>query len=155
MSHIKQTVTIAATPVDVFDALTRRERLGAWWTECRSEDPSGRMTRFEFRGHGEHATFAIRRLEPAQLVQWCCVDSRIGGTLEWTGTTVTFELSSFGSCSTTVCLTHAGWRRPSQCYGAAVRAWERYLVASLKTYLETGTGAPYDPRALDEAVTAA
>ena len=144
MPEIKLTVTIAANPRKVFAALTQKAHIDGWFSECTLDPKVGGHVTLQFRGKGEHATFAIEKLAPGSLVEWRCTESNILGGPEWTGTTVTFELLFVGNWATELTLTHTGWAAESKAFDASMQGWEHFIKASLKEYLETGKGRPHE-----------
>jgi hypothetical protein len=61
--------------------------------------------------------------------------------VEWIGTTVSFALISDGEW-TIILFAHAGWREPVEFMYHCSTKWALFLM-SLKSFLETGTGAPH------------
>jgi uncharacterized protein YndB with AHSA1/START domain len=135
MVDILHRVGITATPEKVYDALTTIDGLAAWWTTDTSGDPDGTI-QFRF---GEVGGFDMKVLDqqPAGRVEWEVVD----GPAEWLATTVTFELKQEGEW-TIVSFAHAGWREPVEFMNHCSTKWAIFLM-SLKSLVETGTGAPH------------
>lgn len=119
----------------VYDALTTRDALAAWWThDTRGESHIGSVVHFHFpQGFFD---MKIVALEPGRLVRWEVLD----GPKEWIGTTVRWELKTEGDY-TIVLLFHEGWREPVEFMHHCSTKWAVFLL-SLKALLETGRGAP-------------
>jgi uncharacterized protein YndB with AHSA1/START domain len=133
-------LTINAPLESVFAAVSTVEGLSGWWTTdtSGSSEPSGEL-RFTFRDG-----IAVMRVEnrtPA-LEQWTCLGH--SGQPEWEHTTVTFRLTEAGPAATRLQFTHGGLRPQLDCYGHCSAGWN-YLMRSLASYAETGTGHPVSP----------
>jgi hypothetical protein len=65
---------------------------------------------------------------------------------EWTGTTITFEISrkehKTTGDKTEVRFTHAGLVPEVECFGACSNAWGFYINGSLRSLIATGKGEP-------------
>ena len=81
----------------------------------------------------------VLELHPAKRVPWQVVD----GPQEWIGTTVTWELKQEDDYSI-VLFKHERWKEPVEFMHHCSTEWGVFPM-SLKSLLETGTGAP-DPR---------
>lgn len=124
-----------SSPDKVFDALTTLDGLSAWWTSdtTGSVELDG-VIAFRFGPGG----FDLRvvELEPGERVLWEVVD----GPEEWVGTTVRWDIRQDGEW-TIVLFAHQGWAAPVEFMYHCSTKWATFLM-SLKSLLETGTGAP-------------
>ena len=78
----------------------------------------------------------IDELVANELVRWSCTEH----TLEsWRPTTLAWRIKA-GPSGVLVALEHGGWA--SEPPAAVVEGW-KYFLASLRSYLETGTGQPW------------
>jgi uncharacterized protein YndB with AHSA1/START domain len=137
MVDILHRVGIKSSPDDTYRALTTRERLAAWWTnDTQGEEEVGGVLRFRFGAGG--FDMKVLALDPAAHVLWQVVD----GPAEWIGTKVSFDLKKDGDY-TVVLFKHQGWKEPVEFMHHCSTKWAVFLM-SLKSLLETGTGAP-DP----------
>ncbi|WP_327412772.1 SRPBCC family protein [Streptomyces sp. NBC_01233] len=135
MVDILHRVGITATPEKVYEALTTVEGLAAWWTTDTSGNGDGSL-QFRFGDVGGF-DMKVLDLQPNARVLWEVVD----GPAEWVGTTVSFELAREGEW-TILMFTHAGWREPVEFMNHCSTKWAIFLM-SLKSLVETGTGAPH------------
>jgi uncharacterized protein YndB with AHSA1/START domain len=135
MVDILHRVGTTATIEKVYDALTTPAGLAAWWTTDVSGSTDDTL-QFRF---GEVGGFDMKvvDLAPNQRVEWVVVD----GPSEWIGTTVTFDLTQDGDW-TIVLFAHTGWREPIEFMYHCSTKWASFLL-SLKSLVETGTGAPH------------
>ncbi|WFR73123.1 SRPBCC domain-containing protein [Prescottella defluvii] len=78
-------------------------------------------------------------LQPAKRVVWEFIE----GPEEWIGTRVVWDLRRDGDY-TIVLFTQEGWKVPVEFMHHCSTKWALFLM-SLKSLVETGTGAP-DPR---------
>lgn len=135
MADILHRVGIVATPAKVYDALTTVEGLNGWWTVETTGSGDGEL-QFRFGGGGG-ADMKVVDLQPNKRVEWEVVD----GPSEWVGTTVTFDLTQDGEW-TIILFSHAGWREQIEFMNHCSTKWALFLM-SLKSLVETGTGAPH------------
>jgi uncharacterized protein YndB with AHSA1/START domain len=134
-------LTIHAPVHVVFAAVSTVEGLSGWWTTDTggSPEPGGEL-RFTFRDGV--AVMRVAERVPSARERWTCLGHT--GQPEWAGTTVTFQLNEV---SATVCrleFTHGGLRPQLDCYEQCSAGWN-YLMGSLASYAETGTGHPVSP----------
>lgn len=135
MFDILHRVGINAPPIDVYGAITQRNRLAAWWTDD-TRDTADDMIHFQF---GDRGFFDMKVLErvPGSRVLWEVVD----GPAEWIGTRVVWDLSPEGE-GTTIRFKHQGWREQVDFMHHCSTKWATFLM-SLKAMLETGRGKPF------------
>ena len=133
-------VGIKASPNDVYQALTTRDGLAAWWTsDTHAESKVGGTLQFRFTADGvDIGGFEMKVLElrPGQRVLWQVV----GGPEEWIGTTISWNLKQEDDYAI-VLFEHQGWREPVEFMHHCSTKWAIFLM-SLKSLLETGRGAP-------------
>ena len=133
-------VTINAPLGSVFAAVSSLEGLSGWWTTDTSGSPEpGGELRFTFSDG-----VAIMRVEDRTptLERWTCLGH--SGQPEWEHTTVTFQLTELAPAVTRLQFTHGGLRPQLACYDHCSMGWT-YLMRSLASYAETGTGYPVAP----------
>jgi uncharacterized protein YndB with AHSA1/START domain len=138
MVDILHRVAIKAAPERVYDALTTTEGLAGWWARDTTGDgqPGGTLA-FRFGPGG--FDMAVKEAVPDERVLWEVVD----GPAEWIGTHVRWELRHEDDGWTGVMFHHEGWREPVDFMHHCSTKWATFLM-SMKSLLETGTGAP-DP----------
>jgi uncharacterized protein YndB with AHSA1/START domain len=140
MVDIPHRVGIKSSLDEVYNALTTREGLAAWWTtNTQGESKVGGVLQFRF-GPAENSIggfdMKVLELHPAKRVLWQVVD----GPQEWIGTKVRFELKQSGDHAI-ILFTHQGWKEPVEFMHHCSTKWAAYLF-SLKSLLETGKGSP-------------
>jgi len=146
MADIVQSYTIKVSPEKVYEALTQEAHLKLWWTpDCKAECVVGGTANFEFNPFGDYCNMKVTKLEENELVEWNCVESTMMKTKDWVGTTIRFELSANDEDGTNLNFIHSGWASETDCYKKCVDGWAHFLGESLKAYLETGKGQPFDP----------
>ncbi|GAA3604290.1 SRPBCC family protein [Microlunatus ginsengisoli] len=127
---------VTPDPTNVYDALTTIDGLSGWWTDETSGDPDvGGTIELRFPPVGG---FDLEVLEqrPGERVRWRV----LAGPDEWIGTTIDWQLRQDGDY-TIVLFEHRGWREPVEFMSHCSTKWGSYLM-SLKSLVETGTGAP-------------
>jgi uncharacterized protein YndB with AHSA1/START domain len=136
MVDILHKVGIKGSSADeVYEALSTIEGLSSWWTtDTSGETDVDGVIRFRFE-LGE-IDMKVVELVAGKRVRW----EVVGGPEEWIGTTVSFDLEPDGNY-TTVLFRHQGWKEPVEFMHHCSTKWGVFLL-SLKSRLETGTGAP-------------
>ena len=140
MADILHRVGIKSSLDDVYNALTTREGLAAWWTNnTQGESNVGGVLQFRFGAGGvDLGGFEMKVLElhPAKRVLWQVV----GGPDEWIGTKVSWELKQESDYSILL-FKHQDWKEAVEFMHHCSTKWAIFLM-SLKSLLETGKGAP-------------
>ena len=134
-------LTINAPIDSVFAAVSSVEGLSGWWTTDTggSPEPGGEL-RFTFSDGA--AVMRVEERMPPAVEQWTCLGH--SGQPEWAHTTVTFRLTEASPAATRLEFTHGGLRPQLDCYDHCSAGWS-YLMRSLASYAETGTGHPVSP----------
>ena len=134
-------LTIDAPVHAVFAAVSSVEGLSGWWTTDTSGSPEpGGELRFTFRDGV--AVMRVTDQVPPTLERWTCLGH--SGQPEWAGTTVTFRLTEVNATVSRLEFTHGGLRPQLDCYEQCSAGWN-YLMGSLVSYAETGSGHPVSP----------
>lgn len=139
MVDILHRVGITTSQDAVYRALTTTEGLAGWWTtDVRGDGDAGGVLQFRFDGAPEPGGFDMSVLEakPDERVLWEVVE----GPEEWIGTHISWDLRTEGDY-TIITFAHQGWREPVEFMYHCSTKWATFLM-SLKSLLETGTGAP-------------
>lgn len=146
------TITVAAAPRAAFDAIND---VAGWW---------GRITgattavgdEFVYVVPGLHYSgFRVVDLVPERRVEWLVTGSYLDfveDKQEWNGTTARFKIEPAGEGSR-ITFTHQGLESTHECFEICSNAWGMFIRGSLKQFIETGVGAPYQFEA-DEVLTA-
>jgi uncharacterized protein YndB with AHSA1/START domain len=141
--------TVERTPEEAFAAVND---VRAWWsgppapTQPQIEGRTDRLgEEFTYRVAGVHYTkFRITELVPGRRVAWLTLDSDltfVEDRQEWTGTTVTFDLTEQDG-RTQVVFTHVGLVPEHECYDVCDDAWSSYILGNLRRFIETGSVEP-------------
>ena len=126
---------------DVYKALATIDGLSGWWTRDTGgesevgESKVGGVVKFRFGKGG--FDMEVLELDPARRVLWQVVD----GPNEWIGTTISFDLRQESEW-TIIGFKHQGWGDPVEFMHHCSTKWAVFLL-SLKSFLETGKGAPW------------
>lgn len=139
MAAIVEELTIAVTPGRVFNALTKPDEIGHWWTNDLNATPEvGSLAEFRFGEWGESVLrFEIAELDEGSKVYWI---HRLSPVAQWAGTNVTWQLTPVHN-GTKLVFTHEGFAQVDQACERTRGNW-KYFLASLKSHLETGEGTP-------------
>jgi uncharacterized protein YndB with AHSA1/START domain len=140
MADILHRVGIKSSLDEVYEALTTREGLAAWWTNnTQGESKVGGALKFRFSAGGSEIggfDMKVLELQPAKRVLWQVVD----GPQEWIGTKISFDLKQAGDHAI-VLFKHQDWKEPVEFMHHCSTKWAIYLM-SLKSLVETRKGNP-------------
>ena len=138
MADIIHEVTIDSDMEKIYKAVTEKKGLASWWTQdTKAEVNVGSTSEFGFMGHQAVFFMKIVELKPFTAVKWKCEN----GMPEWVGTELSFELKKVES-GNMLRFTQSGFKSTDGGYASVNYTWGQYL-ASLKKYMETGTGDPH------------
>lgn len=159
METIRQEVWINASNERVFEAITRREGLDAWWGKALNGEPQiDYVVEFD-HGLGDPLRMRITDLVTDERVAWSCIsDFSDSGSpaSEWLGHRLLFDLttaeddpayewlaprlgfdSKTGEDVTILSFQHAGWSDSSRWFAFCNWSWG-VTLAGLERYCETG-----------------
>lgn len=145
MTHQDYTTSIVVdqNPNEVFNAINN---VRGWWSETVEGGTEKLNDEFVYRHKDMH--YSKQRLievVPGKKVVWLVTDSQLsfikGNKNEWTGTEVSFDITSKGK-KTEILFTHRGLVPDVECFTACSRGWNYYLYNSLSKLIATGKGEP-------------
>ncbi len=134
----------------LFDAIATEDGTKKWWTlSSRGSEAIGGLSSFYFTNAGFHAVMKILQRESPRLLEWECIDSKHSedsgnsNLHDWEGTRIRFEIRDLGKDRSQLDFTHT--QLPQlECYDDCRHGWNFFLNVSLRAYLETGVGQPWD-----------
>lgn len=104
-----------------------------------------RELRITFEGIEDPLVLRVKQVSRPFTVIW---DVESTATLpEWVGTTIAFMLSEPDTGGCDVRFRHEGLSPRLECYDHCRTSWDQYL-ASLRDYIDSGTGQPFSPARL-------
>jgi uncharacterized protein YndB with AHSA1/START domain len=137
MADILHELTIAATPEQVYKAITEQNGLASWWTTRTTAQPKvGTTAEFGFMGGQLTMKMQVTDLKPNSHIEWSVQQS----APDWAGTHITWDITPV-DVGTKVLFGHRDWSTTDGSYASANYNWG-YFLTSLKSYLETGKGTP-------------
>ena len=140
MADILQDFPIRVTPARVFEAVTQPQGLDQWSTiGSKGEPVVGTTYELDF-GPEYQWRAVVTRSVPGEAFELRLTEA----DTDWTGSTVSFDLSSSASGSH-VRFAHRGWPEANGHYRTSCHCWAMYLRV-LRRYLEFGETVPYDQR---------
>jgi uncharacterized protein YndB with AHSA1/START domain len=145
MATIEDHVLVHAPLAQVYAALATETGVRGWWNQRAkiAPDVGGESSyRFHKGGNDIQMRFRNAALDPRGTVEWSCVAN---DNASWVGTTVRWTLTPTPE-GTAVKLDHAGFDdalASTDGYRMVVGGW-RHFVGSLKSYVETGKGQPFE-----------
>jgi uncharacterized protein YndB with AHSA1/START domain len=137
---------VDASPEKVFESLTKR--IPFWWTEMfeGASDNEGEFFTVRF-GSSVFKTMRVEELIRNKKVVWFVTDTLIdipelSNKMEWLNTKIVWELLAEDT-NTQIRITHFGLNPNIECYEICSAGW-RQFCDSLKSYLEKGSGTPFE-----------
>jgi len=92
----------------------------------------------------------VSNLVPGKYVELECIKAHhvhdgLPSTIrnEWQGTKLKWEIENQGK-KTRILLVHEGLAPSLECFEVCELGWDYFFVQSLKQYLETGIGSPFE-----------
>ncbi|MCG7899965.1 MAG: SRPBCC domain-containing protein [Candidatus Thiodiazotropha weberae] len=139
-------IVVTATPAITFQALTAE--IDQWWTtNCNVITQVG--DRVTFRFDSTYWVMEVVRLSENRLIELLCIEAHhlhegLPASIEkeWEGTKLKWALKAVDG-ATQVDFIHEGLVSELDCYEICEQGWNFYFASSLKEYLETGRGSPY------------
>ena len=140
MANILHDLPIAASPEDVFRAVTLPAGLNEWWTLTAHGSPS--LGSDYALGFGPKYQWQAKVMEvsPARAFEL----EITGADADWVRTRVGFRLTAQEG-RTLLAFRHTGWATVNAHFRTTNCCWAMYLRI-LRRYLEHGERVPYDQR---------
>ena len=147
--HYQQTITVNASPAEVYQALTTG--YDHWWTATQGKtfQQVGDNIAFTFPPNVSNWTLQAKSLTPnLQVILECVeahhviIDKPGSSETEWLGTTMTWDICSDGD-KTIIDFSHQGLVPQLACYDVCSAGWDHFFVDSLQAYLNNGKGHPH------------
>ena len=147
-TDLTMSFTVEQTPQQVFDAVND---VRSWWSGNIVGDTSTVGAEWTYSVPDIHfSKLRNTELVPAERVSWLVLDSHLSfieDKEEWTGTTVRFDITTESAepaynPRTRLTFTHEGLNAAHECYEVCHTAWGQYILGSLRTRIQDGTGQP-------------
>jgi uncharacterized protein YndB with AHSA1/START domain len=142
----KREIIVSKKPGAVYRALTKE--IDKWWT-ISADVISEVGDQATFRFGSTYWTMNVQELIPEQLIVLECVEANhfhegmpMSIREEWLGTKLIWEIAPHRE-GTKIAFVHQGLIPALECYDICQAGWEYFFVNSLKSYLETGVGQPW------------
>ena len=140
-------IIVSATPEAAYRAVTAG--FDRWWTtRCNPISQAG--DRITFRFGPSSWVMRARMLKPHNCVELECIEAHhvhegapSSIRREWEGTRLTWHIEEQGE-ETKITFVHEGLLPSLNCYGVCEQGWDFFFLRSLKSYLDTGQGMPFD-----------
>jgi len=133
------TIRVKASPDALFDALTTVPGLAAWWNPATGSGETAGELRFMMNAP-EPLVIHVDEATRATLVRWTVTDCPF--LPDWIGTTPTFTITRVERDTSELHFRHCGLTEQLECIDMCTRSWNRYILTSLRDYLEVGRGSP-------------
>lgn len=142
------TKTFQSPPETVFDALTSTDAITRWWAPTTGSAVAGGEI-VQVYG-GQEVRLRVDQADRPTRVCWSVPVSE--PLPDWTGTTITFDLTPIGDGGSVLHFTHHGLTAQLECFDMCQAGWTQYL-ASLVDYVDRDGGNPFGS-ATDERAAA-
>jgi hypothetical protein len=137
------TILVDQTPKEVFKAINN---VRGWWIDDidgHSEKLNDEFSVLFYDGV-HYSKQKLVEFVPDKKVVWLVTESKLNfieDESEWTGTKISFEISTIGN-KTQLQFTHHGLRPDIECYKDCSNAWGGYIKKSLFALITKGQGEP-------------
>jgi len=140
-------IVVSTTPGEAFKALTTG--FNEWWTtDCNSVVDIGDEITFKFKP--SYWVMRASNLVPGKLVELDCIEAHhvhdglpISILNEWKGSKLQWKIQR-QELETKIRFVHEGLVPSLECYEVCEQGWDYFFVNSLKQYLDTGKGFPFE-----------
>jgi len=140
-------IIVSSTPVEAYKALTTG--FNEWWTtDCNSVTHVGDKIKFKFGP--SYWVMRANNLVPDKFVELECIEAHhvhnglpLSILNEWKGSKLKWDIQK-QEVKTKIIFKHDGLVPSLECYEVCEQGWDYFFVNSLKQYLDTGEGTPFD-----------
>jgi hypothetical protein len=144
MNDYQKSITVNNPAEEVYSAIT--EHIQDWWSDDFSGAAAQKDDQYTIAFGGTKKTFEILGAVPNQQVVWLCLKAYIEMQAlkkkdEWVGTRLIWTIAADDQV-TTLTMLHEGLNKSFECYDVCEAGWD-YFIASLHTFLTTGSGTPF------------
>jgi len=134
-----QKVKVKSTTKAAFNALNLE--VSNWWGSVdKSTNAIG--DQFTITFGDAHWTFKISEYLKNESLVWVCIDGQPELNQEWIGHILTWTISEVDDTIVDISFHQQGLTNALPCFNVCSAAWDRFILSSLKNYLETGKGQP-------------
>ncbi|MEM9548272.1 MAG: hypothetical protein AAGA77_19980 [Bacteroidota bacterium] len=133
-----QQVHIKSSASSAFKALS--SEIPNWWGRV-DQSAQGLGDIFTITFGNAFWTFKIVEYRLNHLIAWECMDGQPELNNEWKGHLLKWTIKEDAQ-AIVVGLDQKGLNASLPCYAICSKAWDRFILGSLKDYLETGKGSP-------------
>jgi uncharacterized protein YndB with AHSA1/START domain len=134
------TLSFAAPPDAVFDALTSLSGLSRWWAPAHGSGQVGGELTFVFGD--DRVVMRVGEAARPSAVRWTATAISYTSLQDWVGTTISFAISPDDQGGSRLRFHHVGLTPRLECFDTCSSGWRQYL-ASLVSYVDRGTGYPF------------
>ena len=140
-------IIVSCTPDIAFKALTTE--FDKWWTTgCNPINKTGDQVTFRFGP--TYWVMLASKLVPDKQVELECIEAHhehdgLPSSIlnEWEGTKLKWKIQKQDN-KTEIVLVHEGLMPSLKCFDVCEQGWDYFFANSLKNYLDTGKGSPFE-----------
>ena len=133
------TLSFAAPPDSVFDALTSLSGLSSWWTPAHGSGLAGGELTFVFGD--DRVVMRVDEAARPSAVRWTVTAISFASLQDWLGTTISFAVSPDNHGGARLQFHHSGLTPQLECFDTCSSGW-RQALATLVSSVDHGTGLP-------------
>src|SRR5262252_4351496 len=138
MADLLHSITIEATPKQVYAAVATEKGMRGWWTaDTTMQAKPGGKVEFGFEKRAVVFRMRVEALEPGKRVAMTCS----GDPDEWAGTRLEWTITP-GDEGTRIDFCHGNWKAMDGYTAMCNSTWGE-LMYRLKKYVETGRANPH------------
>jgi len=146
-AYYTREIVVSNSPGAAYQALTTA--FDKWWTtSCNPISETG--DKITFRFGSTYWVMCASSLTTDSSVELECIEAHhvhdgLPSSIldEWKGTKLKWEIQKEEE-KTKIILVHEGLTPSLECYEVCEQGWEYFFVNSLKQYLDTGEGSPFE-----------
>ena len=140
-------IVVSSTPAEAYKALTTG--FNKWWTtDCNPVTNAGEKITFKFGP--SYWVMRANNLVPNELVEYECIEAHhvhdgLPSSIldEWKKSILKWAIQKQEE-KTNIIFTHEGLVPSLECYEVCEQGWDYFFVNSLKQYLDSGEGTPFE-----------
>jgi uncharacterized protein YndB with AHSA1/START domain len=136
-----KTIEVRAPADAVHQAITTPAGLSGWWTKATGSGDTGGELQFRFSAL-DPLVVDVKRADRPSAVDWTVRECSF--MPDWVGTRPTFRIATNDSGGSELSFCHHGLVSELECFDECRQGWDYYL-ASLRSFVETGSGSPFAP----------
>ena len=134
-----QKIRVKSNPEDAFDALNLY--VSKWWGSV-DKTVKAIGDQFTITFGDAYWNFEIVDFVQNERIIWVCIDGQPELNNEWIGHILTWTIKEIDNTLVDISLHQQGLTEALPCFDVCSTAWDRFILSSMKQFLEKGIGNP-------------